>query len=197
MGSSGSAAVSGAVSTHEADTTSVHGITDTSALVTSAAISAPSLLAPTAFSPTQTTNTWPGQYFTYWTRFSLPIARSYRYFCIRVGVQSGNVQFAVVRLSGAGLLSYTRVMNSGIIACPAAGSVRRDLGATALTAGEYAMVIWADNTTVTVPHGVAAPLPATRALFGDILTSAGIPASGSVSAWDGDRILGCVLEADV
>jgi hypothetical protein len=77
-------------------------------------------------------------------------------------VQSGNVQVGVVALSGANATTYTRVMDSGVIACPAAGDIRTDLGATRLGVGDYAMYLQADNVTFQARYASSSGLTALR-----------------------------------
>lgn len=138
--------------------------------------------------------TWPAANAAILSRFTLHEPTPLRYFLWRIGTASGNVQMGVVRLNSIGN-AYTRVMNSGVIACPAAAAIRYDLGSTTLPPGEYAMFFWADNTTVAVPHtshNVATAMR-TSAVITD---AAGLPASGSVS-WgaSGRYLAGACMEA--
>lgn len=128
-------------------------------------------------------------------RFYLPIASPFRYLNWVCGTQSGNVQLGVVSLSGTDRTTYTRVMNSGVIACPAAGNIRTDLGLTLLQSGDYAMFLWADNTTFQTRTSTASGNQALR--FHGIASSlvSGVGTSGTLS-WD-VALVNLSLEADV
>lgn len=131
------------------------------------------------------------------SRFTLSQPTSLRYANVRVDTSSGNWQVAVVRLSGAGMGDYTRVMDTGVVAMPTAGDKRVDLGASVLPAGEYAIALWCDNTTAQLRHGTNSSVPITRlsAEVGGL--AGGIPASGTL-AWTASRILGSLsIEAAV
>lgn len=129
---------------------------------------------------------WPAANMAVFQRVWIP-AGTYRYLRFKIGVQNGNIQVGVVKLSGAQHQDYTRVMSSGIIACPAAGNIRQDLGATALTEGDYAIFAWADGTTVTMPTVTASAFSA-AALGAEVTSLAtGVLATGSFT-W-GQRLL--------
>lgn len=141
--------------------------------------------------------TWPVANWAYGSRITVPVSKIYRYGLFYVGVSSGNVQFSVCALSGASAATFTRVMTSGVIACPTTGAVRLDLGATLLPAGEYALALWADNTTFTT-HRANNTVGNTFRQTGRVNAGAGgLPASGAFSAWDQSVVLGLGLEADV
>lgn len=128
-------------------------------------------------------------------RFHLPVAAPLRYLNWVVGTQSGNVQVGVVSLSGTDRATYARVMNSGVIACPAAGNIRTDLGLTLLPAGDYAMFLWADNVTFQTRTATASGNQALR--FHGIASSlaSGVGTSGTLQ-WD-VALVNLTLEADV
>jgi hypothetical protein len=114
-----------------------------------------------------------------------------------VGVSSGNIQIGVVSLApsgSGGTINATRIIDSGIVACPAALEVRYDLGATVLPPGDYALFFWADNTTVTVPHGLATGATGSRAAFGNNPGAGGVQASPILSQ-TGRWLSGFTLEA--
>ncbi len=122
---------------------------------------------------------------------------TYRYANIRLDVASGNWQLAVVRLSGVGLVDYTRVMDTGVVAAPTAGDKHVDLGATYLPAGEYALAVWADNTTLQTRYASNSGVSSTRASAETSGLASGVPASGTV-AWASTRFIGgLTIEADV
>ncbi len=140
---------------------------------------------------------WPLANLALFHRFSLSVGKVYRYINTAVGAASGNIQVGVVRLSGSGLLSYTRVMDSGVIAAVNGSPKQFDLGATYLPAGDYAFFMWADNTTVTMLWGNASTAASSSRLVTHVASLAtGVQASASVAAWNQDRILGVALEAD-
>lgn len=142
------------------------------------------------------TATWPAANTAVFARVTVPMARTYRYMLFREGVQSGNVQAGLVRLSGAGLTAYERVLHTGVIAAPAAGDERIDCGATALTPGDYALFLWADNTTITLPHATNVAWAATKTQAEVAALVGGVPASGSLE-WTAGRLIAVGLEADV
>lgn len=128
-------------------------------------------------------------------RFSMISAQAARYFLVKIGIASGNIQYGVVRLSGTGHVDYSIVMNSGIVACPAAGDKRLDLGRTVLPAGDYALFFWADNVTITIPQSTNANYAARRA-GGEVTGLAGgVPATGTLTFTN--RNFDGYLEADV
>ena len=122
----------------------------------------------------------------------LTVATTFRYINWIVGTASGNVQLGVVSLSGANRTSYTRVMSSGVIACPTAGDIRTDLGATTLAAGGYAMFVWADNTTFQTRNGTGGAVR-----YGGIASSlaSGVGTSGTLT-WS-NTVVNMSLEGDV
>lgn len=155
------------------------------------------LARPTLVAPLNTTGAsnavWPAANRALFMRLPvLTVATTFRYINWIVGTASGNVQVGVVSLSGANRTSFTRVMNSGVIACPTAGNIRTDLGATSLPAGEYAAFLWADNTTFQTRNTTGGALR-----YGGILSSlaSGVQSSGTLS-WD-TVVVNMSLEGDV
>lgn len=122
---------------------------------------------------------------------------SFRYVRFTIGTAAGNVQVGVVRLSGTGDLTYTRVMDSGVIASPASGVQRLDLGRTSLS-GEHALFFWGSSTSLTIGWAglnTSNKVPSITTV--DSLAS-GVAASGTLAAWGGTDAIGFfVLEADV
>jgi len=140
---------------------------------------------------------WPAANLAILQRFSVPEARVYRYVNMVIDAASGNFQVAVVRLGGAGQTSYTRVMDSGVIAMPAAGNKHIDLGATLLLPGEYALAVWCDNTTATLRGAANGAVAATRLAAEITGATSGVPSSGTL-AWSSSRfVYGATLEADI
>jgi hypothetical protein len=139
---------------------------------------------------------WPAINMAVFQRFSVRVAGSYRYLNFRLDNASGNMQYGVVKLSGSGLTSYTRVMDSGVIAAPTAGDKHQDLGATTLTPGEYAFYMWADNTTLTTRYASNSGVSAMRTSAEVASLSSGVPSSGTV-AWTSQKFLGSItIERD-
>ena len=100
-------------------------------------------------------------------RFHLSRPRTYRYVNLHVGTASGNIQVGVCRLrpdADSTVLAY-RVAHSDVIACPAAGAARIDLGYFTLAPGDYGLFLWCDNTTAQFLHGLSAGVTASRAAF--------------------------------
>jgi hypothetical protein len=124
-------------------------------------------------------------------RFHLTDGGVFRYANVRVESGSGNIQVAVVRMDG---LNYTRVMDSGVIACTTGMPGAIDMGATHLPAGEYALVVWLDNTTATLRVANDEMVRVTRGAAEVSSLSSGVPSSGSISAWNSTRaVQGCAL----
>lgn len=140
---------------------------------------------------------WPTANLAVFQRISIPESRTYRYVTLKLDVSSGNYQLAVVRLSGSGLTSYDRVMNTGVVAAPTAGDLRVDLGATFLPAGDYAIGVWADNTTLQTRYATNGGVSSMRLAAETSSLATGIPSSSTV-AWVSTRIIGGLgLEADI
>lgn len=151
-----------------------------------------------AFLVTLNATVWPAANEAVFQRFTVLVAGQYRYMNFHIDVASGNIQYGIVQLSGAGLLNYTRILNSGVIACPTAGDQHADLGSTALAAGEYAFFLWFDNATAQTRYGTNSGVSSTRTSATATSISAGVPASGSISGWSSGAILGgLTLERDV
>jgi hypothetical protein len=134
---------------------------------------------------------WPAANRAQFHRFHIEHTGAYRYVGVPVTTGSGNIQAAVVLMDG---LNYTRVMDSGIVSCTS-GMAVLDLGATVLQAGEYALVIWVDNTTaqLRVLNDEALRWPRFVAEVSSL--SSGIPASGSITGWNSSAraVAGCAI----
>lgn len=115
-------------------------------------------------------------------RFTITEGGVYRYANFRVGTGSGNMQAAVVRLSGAGYINYDRVLDSGVVACTA-GNKTLDMTSAYLAAGEYALALWFDNTTATVSRTTDSAVQAMRLSSSVAGLATGIPSSGTLGAW--------------
>lgn len=153
------------------------------------------LLVPPVSASVPSAAAWGAANRVVFSRLHIPTTTPIRYFNWVVGVSSGNVQVGVVALSGANRTSFTRIVHSGVIACPTAGDVRTDLGLTYLPGGDYALFIWADNTTVTTRTGTNSGNTAMRMCAVQNSYTTGVPASGSFS-W-GQAYVSATLEADV
>lgn len=131
------------------------------------------------------TATWPLANRAYLHRFNLDEGATFRYARLRIEATSGNMQVAVVRLDG---LNYTRVMNSGVIATPAgAATATVDLGSTFLQAGEYALAVWFDNTTASVPMYNGGEAFRAYQLTTDLDIVGGVALNGTLTNWSGAR----------
>ena len=104
----------------------------------------------------------------------------------RVDSGSGNMQAAVIQLSGT---SWTRVLTSGIVSCTT-GDKTLSLGAAFLDPGEYALVLWCDNTTATFRYVSNSGLTAAR-LTAEWVDAAGVGTSGTLS-WASTKYVGGV-----
>ena len=129
-------------------------------------------------------------------RFSLTSPRTYRYVNLYVGVASGNIQVGVCRVKDAdnSTVYATRVASSGVVACPATGAQRVDLGFVTLPPGEYLLFLWCDNVTATFMHGLATGITASRLCFNSTLVGgvpAGVTTVGTTTRW----VSGLTLEA--
>lgn len=153
------------------------------------------LVPPTTVLAAPGAAAWPQANRAIFARVSVPVAKVYRYLLWQVDTASGNVQVGVVRLSGADRLTTERVMNSGVIACPTAGAVRSDLGATELTPGEYALFLWADNITFQTRFQNVSTLTALR-LAGTMNSQASGVQASSTLAWSTEAP-SLALEANV
>lgn len=159
---------------------------------------APTLIVPPAAAGTPPGATaWPSANRALFTRFQLEVPVPVRYINWSVGVSSGNVQLGVVQFSGTGHTTYTRVMNTGIIACPTAGDIHTDLGATTLPGGDYAAFLWIDNVTATARWTSTAAIGFTRLGIAVSSLGTGVPASGTISWTGGTQVPSLTLEADV
>jgi hypothetical protein len=120
---------------------------------------------------------WPAANRALFGRVDIDVAAPIRYLNWSVGVQSGNIQVGIVALAGT---SYTRFAHSGVIACPAVGDVRTDLGAQTLPAGPYAAFIWADNTTFQTRYTTNSGLGPLRVGAVESSLTTGVGASGTL-----------------
>jgi len=137
---------------------------------------------------------WPGAYRTQFHRFNLADSAAFRYANVRVEVGSGNIQVAVVKLDG---LNYTRVMASAILPCTTGMSGAIDMTSVFLEAGDYALVVWVDNVTAQLRVATDENIRVPRFAAELTLTSAGIPATGTLTAWNSSRaVLGCSLSTN-
>lgn len=154
----------------------------------------PSLIAPFPPAITATGAAWTLINRALFMRFHQPAADTRRYLNFEITVASGNIQYGIVKLSGANRTTYTRRADSGVIACPAAAAIHGDFGATLLEPGDYAAYLWADNVTFAVRSSQNTGVTAAR-VAGNATVSGGVPASGTLS-W-GSLYFGCTVEGDV
>jgi hypothetical protein len=159
---------------------------------------APSVLpTPLALLQTVSATAWPAANTAVFQRFTVDSAGTFRYLNWRLDAASGNVQVGVVRLSGTGLTTYARVMDSGVIAAPIAGDQHTDLGATKLPAGDYAAFVWMDNATATARVASNSGISSMRLAAEAASLTSGVPASGTLT-WTSSRFIGgLTIEQDV
>lgn len=164
-------------------------------VTTGTGTTAPALVLPPSAILAAGAAVWPAANRAMFARFQLPTATPLRHLNWVCGTSSGNIQVGVVALSGANRTSYTRVMDSGVIACPTAGDIRTDLGVTTLPAGDYAVFLWADNVTFQARFATNPMLTALRIVGVVSSLTTGVPASG-VLAW-ASQTPSISLEGDV
>jgi hypothetical protein len=124
---------------------------------------------------------WPAANRAIYMRFDLGGATPIRYINWSCGVQSGNVQVGIVSIAPTAFTAYTRIAHSGVIACPAAGDIRTDLGSTLYPAGTYAAFLWADNITFQARHSSNSGLTVLRACGIESSLAAGVTATGTIT----------------
>lgn len=166
-----------------------------------AAIAGPRLLVPygATLGPSAAATWYTANAATY-MRVHVPVTKTYRYANLRVGVSSGNIQIALSSVdlySDASAVYGTRLMTSGVIACPATGDQQVDLTSTSVPAGDYLLSLWCDNTTATFLHGLAAGMTSSRMLFSQTGLASGVPsgAHGATAATTTRWVTGLTLEA--
>lgn len=160
-------------------------------------ISGPEIIVPPGSSLAASASAaWGSANLAIFNRFHVPYRKAYRWSQFRIGVQSGNIQTGVVSLARTGTtVNATRVMDSGIIASPAAGGARIDLGATTLAPGDYALFLWADNTTFAVHQGIDNAVINSRFQF-SASPAGGVPATVLTIGVSNRWIAGLTLESD-
>lgn len=172
---------------------SAHG----GAFMAAGSIVPPKLVVPPSSCYSAAPTAWFAANYGVFHRFAVTITGAYRYVNLHVGIASGNIQVGVATATPADPTSmyFTRLAHSGVIACPAAGAQRIDLGATTLTPGDYALFLWCDNTTAAFMHGIGTGFAASRMHFNSSLGASGLGASvfqiGAGTRW----ISGLTLEA--
>lgn len=147
-----------------------------------------SLIVPVGTSVGLGAAVWPTANRALYMRFAVGVSTPIRYVNWRCDVQSGNVQLGVVSLTATAYTAYTRVANSGVIACPAAGDIRTDLGSTLLAPGTYAAFLWADNVTFQARLATNSGLASQRVCGIESSLAGGVTASGTVT-WSTTQIV--------
>ena len=159
------------------------------------ALPVPSVLIPPMYDVAVAGGAWPAANRAIFNRFQLAVPTPIRYVDWIVTAASGNVQLGVVSLVGADRTSYNRLVHTGVIACPAAGNIRTDLGLTMLPAGDLAMFMWADNTTFQTRYSSASGHLALRHMASHSGLASGVAATG-IFTWD-SGFVNMALEGDV
>lgn len=96
------------------------------------------------------------------TRFDVDRARWVKGVTLPCGVSSGNIELSIFKVfhtaaSTNNELACVKVATSGVVACPSPSSSRIYVPFNAvakLAAGQYALVLWCDNTTATFVHNL-------------------------------------------
>lgn len=140
-----------------------------------------SLIIPAATTPGLGAAVWPAANRAIYMRFATSINTPIRYINWRCDVQSGNVQLGIVSLAATAFTAYTRIVHTGVIACPTAGDIRTDLGTTLLAPGTYAAFLWADNTTFQARNSSNSGIGAVRACGIESSLATGVTATGTVT----------------
>lgn len=154
------------------------------------------IIAPPAslMSPGAASAAWSAANRAVFSRFSLTAPATLRYFRFTVGVQSGNIQVGVVKYRPGNPTTSDRVMTSGVIACPAAGTQVIDLGAYAAGPGDYAAFIWSDNTTFTTPWATVAHAQSMRLCSIQSTLATGVDTSATHNESVGWALSGVAIE---
>lgn len=150
-------------------------------IAASADVVPPHILTPpfSAYAPGLTTSIWYAVNRALGMRFHVDVPTPVKQTVLDIGVSSGIVQSCIGKLDATGL-TFARVANSGLIACPAASqqAVIPYTAIALLQPGEYIVTFWADNIVVTVDHILSTKLTATRLGLGDTgANAAGVQAS--------------------
>lgn len=95
---------------------------------------------------------WPAVNTGLATRLVVERPTEVRYFCFVVGVQNGNIEVGILRGVGDNGLNVFPVKTSTVIACPAVGFQKIDLGIMTLLPGTYWLWMWSSGTTFQAPH---------------------------------------------
>lgn len=152
------------------------------------------IVPPACMSVTASPSAYPLTNFGTFARFNLASERTLRWVRLRIGTSSGNFQACIASITetrGATNkeFGFTRVMNSGVISCPAAGEVVAvDLGATVCAAGDYIVWVWLSDGLATVANGTSESFHALSAC-GSKEVGGGMPASDEGFPWSwGNRM---------
>lgn len=173
-------------------------LADAAAGRTALGLTAPEfIMPPGSFIAIASSTVWYGANAATFLRFNVPVAKAYRWAHFRVGTQSGNIQCGVVSLARSGTtITGTRVMDSGVIACPAAGGARVDMGATTLTPGDYALFLWCDNTTAAFHHSSDNSVINSRILMSATGLAGGVPVGPTTLSATSRWVTGLQIESD-
>ena len=155
----------------------------------------PSIIAPpAALFAASAAGAWYAADYVTVMKFTVERTRTYRYINLYVGTQSGNIQVGVSRMRISDE-AFIRVAHSDVVACPAAGDHRIDLGYFTLTPGTYGLFLWCDNTTAQFLHGLSAGITATKLTYTASI-GGGVPAAAIVCGATTRWVTGLTLEAD-
>jgi hypothetical protein len=155
----------------------------------------PSIIVPAAtlLAGYPTGATWAAANRAQFSRFAVSTPTPVRYFNHEIITASGNYQYGVVRLSGADFSDWTKVVASAVTAA-VAGVLRGDLGAFTLTPGDYALFMWADNTTISTRRATSVQSARVAGSSSATLYPGGVPDSGTFTWGTTNFMAGLSLE---
>ena len=153
------------------------------------------IIIPPASTIFCTARVWPDVNGLIANRFFVEIATELRYILFHIGAQSGNIEVGIARAHGADHTTAYPLKTSGVIACPATGAAKVDIGRFILPPGDYWLYCWADNGVFStyVNFGDAAMVANSKmAGFASGLVAAGgraLPKAGTTLSTNGNRSL--------
>lgn len=160
-----------------------------------AALTQPALIVPPATLLNASAAVWPAANRAVFNRFQVTERTVLRYLNWIVTTASGNIQVGLVRLTGSGHQTATLIASTGLIACPTAGDQHTDIGAQLLDPGDYAIFLWADNTTFQTRVASASGITALR--IAAIVSGLTLGVTGTHTVSWNQAYFGCSAEADI
>lgn len=145
----------------------------------------PNFTVPPACTGSAPAASWPSANLGIFHRFHLSDGGTFSSASVRVESGSGNIQAAIVQFDG---LNWTRVAATSVTAATT-GMAAISFGSIYLSPGEFALVVWVDNNTATLRVSTDEGNRTMRSTAHSTFTSAGIPASGTIGAWNSNYAL--------